>query len=220
MAALRNGIERVTQAGFPSGFACVYDEFYRMFGRLQGVLTPILGPDHVMVMNGIWLRHVPVNDPAYRVFSARGPHRDGLGAPDPRVLARDTPTIASIWIPLSDATPLTSCIYVVPAPYDPDYFTTELPIRRAKIRLQDTRAVPAAAGSVLCWTTHLLHWGSRSAPRAAADRFSAEIYFQRGDVPALDDSRRLSDPISFNDRLRWIEVSMRNKSAHPQFDFL
>jgi hypothetical protein len=206
--ALRRATVRVVEAGFPSGFACVYDEFYRFFQGLDELFAPLLGERYLLVLQGLWTYFVPAGDPAYRPWTTIAPHRDTLG-PDPRVIARDVPTIINVWIPLTDVTPIDSCIYVVPAPGDPDYYSADRKVHPERIRLQDVRALPAAAGSVLGWSTHLVHWGSRSSQFAAGPRAAVTVYFQRRDVPAMHSATvEFGAPIPFGDRLVWIAASL------------
>jgi hypothetical protein len=215
LARLRSGIERVVRAGFPSVFACVYDEFYAAFEGLSPLLTPILGDRYLLVAEGFWAFFVDVGDPGYGPWSATGPHRDSLG-PDPSILAGGPPSLVNVWIPLTDATPANSCIYVLPGHLDPDYRATR-GVPAAGVRLQDVRALPADAGSVLAWTTHLLHWGSRSSPCAKEPRVSIAMYFQSRQVPVYDESAtEIPGRIPFETRLRWIARSIRKPGV---FDF-
>jgi Phytanoyl-CoA dioxygenase (PhyH) len=209
LARLRAGIERVVRAGYPSVFACVYDEFYQLFAGLGGLLEPILGRRYLMVTEGFWAFFVGVGDSGYGGWSATAPHRDSIG-PDPAVLEGRLPTILNVWIPLTDATPLNSCIYVVPGHLDERYRTTERRVHLGEIRLQDIRALPAPAGAVLAWTSHLVHWGSRSSSQAAAPRMSAAMYFQNRDVPPYDESAMdFPERVPFELRLHWIARTMR-----------
>lgn len=209
LGRLRGGIERVVQAGYPSVFACVYDEFYQLFAGLGGLLEPILGQGCLMVTEGFWAFFVGVGDSGHGGWSAAPPHRDSIG-PDPAVLAGRLPTILNVWIPLTDATPLNSCIYVLPGHLDEWYRTTERRVQPSEIRLQDIRALPAPAGSILAWTSHVLHWGSRSSPQAVAPRMSAAIYFQNRDVSPYDESAMdFPGRVPFELRLHWIARTMR-----------
>jgi hypothetical protein len=208
LAALRAGAGRVVDAGFPPGFACVYDEFYQAFQGLEPLFTPLLGERYLMVLQGLWTYVVPAGDPAYRQWTTVAPHRDTLG-PDARVVARQMPGIINVWIPLTDVSTLDSCIYVVPAPGDPDYHSSDRRIRPDRFRLQDVRALPAARGSVLGWTTHLVHWGSRSSAFAAGPRMAITVYFQRRDAAPMHAATvELGAPIPFGARLEWIARSL------------
>ena len=204
---LRGAAVRVVEAGFPPVFACVYDEFYQAFSGLDEVFAPLLGEQYRMVLDGMWTYCVPAGDAVYGDWTATSPHRDSAG-PDPRVVAHDVPSIITLWIPLTDISPIDSCIYVVPAPCDPDYHTTDRRTRPERFRLQDVRALPAAAGSVLGWSTHLVHWGSRSSRFAAGPRVSVAAYFQRRDMPAIQPSIEFGAGIPFETRLDWIGGSL------------
>jgi hypothetical protein len=208
LAALRVGAERVVAAGLPSGFTCVYDEFYQAFHGLEALFAPLLGERYLMVLQGLWTYVVPAGDPAYRQWTTVAPHRDTLG-PDPRVVARGTPSIINVWIPLTDVSTIDSCVYAVPAPGDPDYYSPDRRVRPERFRLQDIRALPAAAGSVLGWSTHLVHWGSRSSAFAAGPRIAITVYFQRRDAARLHPATvELDAPIPFDARLSWIGASL------------
>jgi len=111
------------------------------------------------------------------------PHRDTLhyaGMYDSAGL----PAVINVWIPLTDATTLNSCMHVIPAWADPDYATTRsdetLSSPMDPSFLQRARALPAKAGSVLGWSTELIHWGGQSSSKAELPRLSFAMYFQRG----------------------------------------
>ena len=204
---LRQGIERLTAAGFPSGMGCLYDEFYRAFQGLEQLFTPLLGDDYEMVLHGIWTFCIPPGDAARGRAGTLGPHRDV--APDAAVCARQLPSVLSVWIPLADVTTLDSCLYVVPAPGDPDYYAgDQQSVRRDGLRWQDIRALPAQAGSILAWSSRLVHWGSRSSAFAAGPRVAASNYLQRRDAPRWAPSIiGFTSRVPFADRLEWIESS-------------
>lgn len=208
MARLAAGIERVVAAGFPSVFAAVYDEYYNIFNGLEPIFAPLMGDDYIMLTQGVWAFHVAPGDDGRTLWTAASAHRDRM-SPDARTLAGDVPSVLTLWIPLTDVTTEHSCIYVVPAPYDAGFYRGEKEVLRTDFRLQDIRALPAKAGSVLGWSSHLIHWGSRSSAFAETPRMSVTMYFQRRDVPLwhpfhLDPT--VASP--FLDRLMWIDHSM------------
>ena len=213
--ALRRATLRVVEAGFPSGFVCVYDEFYQAFEGLDDLFAPLLGERYLMVLQRLWTYFIPAGDPGYGMWTAAAPHRDALG-PDLRVMARDAPSVINVWIPITDVGPIDSCIYAVPAPGDPDYYSANRGVRPERIRLQDVRALPAPAGSVLGWSTHLAHWGSRSSRFATGPRVSVTVYFQRGDVPKVHPATvEFGVPIPFDTRVAWIWSSL-GIADHPE----
>jgi len=208
LARLRTGVENVVAAGFPSGLACVYDEFYQAFDGLQQLFVPILGDDYQLVLQGLWAFLVAPGDPVYGLWTALRPHRDELG-PDPAVLSRQMPSILTVWIPLTDVLTLDSCLYIVPSPGDADYYSHRRDVRTDAFRLQDVRALPCAAGSVLSWSSHMIHWGSRSSALAAGPCIALTAYLARRDGPVTHPfTIGFDDEAPFLQRLAWIEDCM------------
>lgn len=201
-AALVDGVSRIVDAGFPSGFATLYDEFWHLFAGLETLLTPVLGAPYRFVPEGLWMFHIPLGHPGGK-YSAAAAHRDSLG-PDPLLIAQGQPSLLNLWIALTDATPLNSCMYALPAGADTGYAAggDDVP---PDMRLQDIRALPAARGTVMGWTSHLLHWGSASSARGRTPRVSAALYVQRSDVPPFwSESIEIGAPVPFAKRLEWI----------------
>jgi Phytanoyl-CoA dioxygenase (PhyH) len=195
ISALAEAITNLHQAGWPPVFGFVYDEFWLVFAKLDRLIAGILdGP--YSVLPDFWAWHVdPANDD-----SGWAPHRDK----GRRALFEDgSPKSLTVWLPLTDATPLNGCMYLVPADRDPTYGREdEIELR---FRPQDIRALPAAAGSILLWNQAVCHWGARSAPRAVQPRISLSAEFQRSDVPPFNTP--LMQPLtlpSFETRLRFI----------------
>jgi ectoine hydroxylase-related dioxygenase (phytanoyl-CoA dioxygenase family) len=113
--------------------------------------------------------------------SGWAPHRDkGHRSlyPDGR------PKSLTVWLPLTEATPLNGCMYVVPAYRDPTYNTPN--DKEYRFTAQDIRALPSPAGGLFMWTQAVVHWGSHSSPLAAGPRISIAFEFQRGDVPPMN----------------------------------
>jgi hypothetical protein len=188
IAAMADAIRALEQRSLPAAMAFHYDEFWLLFVAMRRLIAAILGADYAM-LPAFWAWHV---DPAAG-GGGWAPHRDkGHVA----MFSDNTPKALTIWVPLTDATPLNGCIYVVPADRDPTYNTeAEQDLR---FQLSDIRALPARAGAVLGWTQALIHWGARSAPpaagRPATPRISVACEFQRADVapftePLLDAAR-------------------------------
>jgi hypothetical protein len=178
---MRACIEAVKAEGLPVMFALVYDVFYRAFGWFEPVLGSILGPAYRIIPN-FWVYYVETSDHS-KGFE---PHRDaeyaGTIGPD------GLPSVLTVWVPITDATPLGSCMYVVPASRDPQYAQSLRDPRTGatQFALEDIRAIPAEAGTLNCWNQHIYHWGSRSSRRALVPRISYALYCQRGDIPPVD----------------------------------
>lgn len=174
--------------GIPPPFAFVYDEFWQIFRSLEPFLSHVLGAGYRMLPD-LWVWYVLPSNRA----SGWVPHRDRVV---PTLQPDNTPNSLTVWLPLTAATPLNGCMYVLPAAYDPDlhnpgvsvgskfHFTDE--------NVQNIRALPAPAGSLLAWNQALVHWGGRASDLGTAPRCSIALQFQRGDVPALEDM--LLDP--------------------------
>lgn len=97
------------------------------------------------------------------------PHRDRGGDSTGAFRADGTPQYVTTWIALSEASPASSCLYVVPKGHDPGYAAGEPPgaspisgVLNAggEAALQHVRALPCAPGGVVQFSHRLLHWGS------------------------------------------------------------
>lgn len=187
-------VKKLVRFGLPPVLTWVYDEPWECFRRLESVIGHFLGADYKLLPD-FWAWHVnPRNNEA-----GWQPHRDkstGSLAPD------GAPLSLTCWIPLSDATPLNSCMYVVPAYLDPNYnkgggADLEIPYI--------ARAIPAKPGDFLIWNQAILHWGGLTSEFGEEPRMSMALEFQRGDIapfrqPLLDRDA----PLSFSERVRLI----------------
>ncbi len=188
-------VRQLDAEGLPLALAFVYDEFWIMFWRLDRILSGLLGPGYLRLPDfWVWLI-----DPQR---GARGwhPHRDKTSN---ALFPDGSPRSFTIWIPLTEATPRNSCMYVLPANCDPNYTTGGTPDMEQ--HLADIRALPAQAGSALGWTQALLHWGSGSHPRETQPRISMALEFQSANTPPFNQPLTPSNEIpSFELRLRLI----------------
>jgi hypothetical protein len=202
---IANAIRAIVGVGLPPVFCFVYDEVWRIFSRLNQVLEPILEPGFRFKTAGMWGWYIDNRSAGFP------PHRDLLGLniePDGR------PSNLSIWIPFTDATLHNGCIYVVPTNMDPD-FPHNLK-GGSTIDVQCVRAVPARAGSVLGWSSNIIHWGARSSHFATEPRISIGVGYNRADYygragrPKRDDNLGAEfifargTAIPFGDRLSYI----------------
>jgi hypothetical protein len=213
---LRRCIKTVVSHGHAASYALVYDEFYHVMAKLTNVLTPVLGPDFQLVPDEFAAYYLPPDDQA----AGTPPHRDSLRTAT-SIEPDGTPTLVNVWIPLTDATTLNSCIYVLPAHRDPHYPRRGGGAAPGTITLRtgdlpSIRALPAQAGSVLCWSTHLLHWGARSSQEATHPRVSFAVYYQSRRVPPYHDvTMDIPAPLPFKDRLHLIEKVWRRSGHGP-----
>ena len=207
---MRQCVDAVTAAGFHATFALVYDVFYEAMSYHYDVLSAILGKDYQLVPD-FWIYNIaPTEDD--QGFS---PHRDTeyLNTID----ENGVPMILTAWMPMTDATPLNSCMYVLPAHRDQDYHKFINSLERPPLQpfpLEDIRAIRTGAGTLSCWDQYLLHWGSRSSNRATEPRISCAYYYQRGDIPPIGGSCiDFSKPLTFAQRLALVCRGMYKYSS-------
>lgn len=186
---LADAIIKVTDQGFPAQFCLVYDDFWQPLRRLNHLLEPIMGKDYRLLPD-FWFYNVATSDDD----SGWSPHRD-LQFPNP-VNSDGTPKVINLWIPLTDATTLNGCMYMLPASRDPDYpkdFSSLIGQDFRTVKhytpdmLQNFRALPGKAGTIFGWNQYVFHWGSRSSHWAKEPRINYSMYVQRADVKPYDD---------------------------------
>lgn len=222
--SLHVGVEQLAARGIPPAFIYVYDEAWLAFRSLTPFLERVLGADF-RLMAGVWAWHVqPSEDDA-----GWKPHRDGFSASAPE---GRLPEAVTIWLPLTDATCLNGCIYVVPAHWDTVATRPvehEGDVTLTGRELQNIRALPAPAGSMLGWNHNVLHWGARASSRAAGPRCSLALMFRRLEEGPEDPSWiRLHAPPGFHRRLGLIGHYVRlypqrfglDRLKHPQLQAL
>jgi hypothetical protein len=174
LAAMASLIRGLAADNIPPVFAFAYDEFWAPFRALDGLLGALLG--RYGMLPDFWAWHV---DPG-KGDAGWTPHRDkGYISLRPD----GSPMSVTAWIPLTDATPLNSCMYVVPADADPTYGTPRQD--QYQFELPAIRALPAAPGDVLVWNGAVLHWGSRGSWREKDSRVSIAFEFQASDTPPI-----------------------------------
>ncbi len=192
---LSTAISRCVQLGIPPVFIFLFDETWAAFFRQHATFSAFLGEQY-QTLPDFWAWHV---DPRAGQAGWR-PHRDkGRTA----LAADGTPLSMTVWIPLTEATPLNGCIYVLPANRDPVYNTeNEL---NYKVDYPSIRALPGQPGDWFCWNQALLHWGAQSSPFATSPRMSMALEFQRSDVPAFNTPLLGTAPVlSFQIRLQLV----------------
>src|SRR5579862_1169475 len=137
---MKSCFDAIQNAGWPTGFVFIYDEFWRVFREpfLARFLTGALGKGYRQLPY-CWGHFVPPNSRGWR------PHVDG-----PTVLPKLT-----VWLALTDATLENGCMYLVPR----NSQTAEISDRFLAIAsfqpkdamslLHNSKALPVAAGSCL-----------------------------------------------------------------------
>jgi hypothetical protein len=188
-------VRALSAANLSPVFSFIYDEFWMPFYQLHNIYSGLLGGKYY-ISPDFWVWNV---DPR-KGESGWRPHRDK----GKRSLLPDGgPKSLTTWIPLSTATPLNGCVYIVPAMCDPTYGTDDE--NTWKFEYSSIRALPANPGDFFIWNQAVLHWGSRTSPRAPESRVSMAFEVQRSDVEAFNEP--LIKPFSivpFEGRLKLI----------------
>lgn len=197
---LADAVGRCVNVGLPPVFIWAFDEAWVGFHALKPVISRFLGEDYKL-LPAFWAWHV---DPR-KGERGWGPHRDNS-----RSLAPDgAPMALTCWIPLTEATPLNSCMYIVPAHLDPYYGQPTTP-QSLLPDLSVARALPAKPGEFLIWNQVVLHWGSPSSEFAEHPRISMALEFQRADIATSRQPLLDADKLpSFEMRMRLIAMQIR-----------
>ena len=147
--SMRECVALLKREGWPPVFAFIYDQFWLVWRipSLVRLLSAILGPGYQQTFQ-VWSHYIPARSGA----AGWPPHLDGYQEPDR----------LTVWIPLSDATLDNGCIYLIPKHFFPSKIveTKNTNWSDLEVLLQGSRALPAKAGSILCWDYGVMHWGS------------------------------------------------------------
>ena len=193
---LAQTVRALVEANLSPVFAFLFDEFWLPFYKLHSIISTLLGGDYFFLPD-FWVWNV---DPAKGERGWR-PHRDkGRWA----LLPDGMPRSVTVWIPLSDATTLNGCVYIVPACDDPTYGTENE--KDWQFEYSSIRALPAHPGEFFMWNQAVVHWGSKASPRGGESRISMAFEFQRADVqPPFNEPLMLPlGIISFEERLKLV----------------
>lgn len=205
--------QQLKSLGLPPVFAFIYDEIWQLASKLSSTLSSLLGKEYWMLPD-FWAWHI---DPAQAETGWR-PHRDkGYRS----LLPDGQPNSLTVWIPLTPATTLNGCIYILPADRDPVYATEN--DHQWNIHYPEIRALPANPGEFLVWNQAVLHWGSHSSPRAAGQpRLSVAFEFQRCDIPAWNQPLITANGfLTFQQRLMLIGKQIQQyQHMYPLPEFL
>lgn len=192
---LADAVRTCVKLDIPPAFIFLFDEAWSCFQSLNPLLAGFLGEEYAMLPD-FWAWHV---DPQAGQSGWR-PHRDkGRMALRPD----GTPVSLTVWAPLADATPLTSCMYLLPINRDPVYNTENE--ASWQIDITAIRALPGKAGDFFCWNQAVLHWGSQSSPFAPHPRISMALEFQRSDIKPFNTPLLAPfEPLDFGQRLKLV----------------
>jgi hypothetical protein len=198
LALMVQTVRALSAAGLPPVFAFLFDEFWVPFRKLAPIYQMLLG--NYAMLPDFWVWDV---DPK-RSESGWAPHRDkGVIS----LFPDGSPKSITTWIPLTAATPLNSCMYIVPALHDKTYGTPQE--NTHTFDMQSIRALPGVPGDFFIWNQAVLHWGGKTSPHAPESRVSMAVEFQRGDIPSFHDP--LLNPhaaLPFQARLKLIAMQI------------
>jgi len=169
---LRSLVESVQERTGLAVFCFVYDLVWELYPKLALALREVLGSKPVILPN-FWTWFLAPSPGE----SGWPPHRDRTGA---KLREDGLSDVLTVWLALSEIGADNGCIYVLPACEDPYYQSSKGGIDPE--RLQDIRALPLHAGSVLAWTPQILHWGGHCSRHAAEPRISIGFELQRADT--------------------------------------
>lgn len=207
LAELNRAIDTVRAAGWPPVFALVYDAFWTTVRHpaIAYIASARLGDGYRQIPH-VWVHLVPARAGALGWM----PHFDGLRA---RRL--------TVWIALTDATVDNGCIHLIPPDALPESFRTvdvdaTVAMRDVQRAMHATRALQAAAGSLLGWDFDVFHWGGRAAA-PQTERRSISLEFLAGEEPPLADETPLIGVVgplpSFSTRLDVIARALTSYAA-------
>jgi hypothetical protein len=80
------------------------------------------------------------------------------------------PNYITAWMPITDATPKSSCLYFIPRMYDSTYDNSNgadeymNKIFSTNESYQNILSLPMTTGGLLCFTSRTIHWGSKPLP--------------------------------------------------------
>ena len=192
---LAEAVKTCVRLDIPPAFIFLFDETWACFRSLHPMLSRFLGEGYRMLPD-FWTWHV---DPAAGQAGWR-PHRDKGRV---SLAPNGAPLSLTVWAPLSDATPLTSCMYLLPANRDPVYNTPGEAVWN--INAASIRALPGRPGDYFCWNQAVLHWGSESSRFAPHPRLSMALEFQRGDMQPFNQPQMSPlESLDFQTRLKLV----------------
>ncbi len=208
---IRQAVETLDSLGLPTPFVYAFDEVWKLYASAESTLEALVGEDF-LVGGDLWAWHLPPGPSS----SGWGPHRDDQFANE-GFNADGNPTHISLWVALSDADETNGCMYVLPKDQSEWHggSVDGLTLQEAS----SVRALPASAGTLLSWTSDVLHWGGKSTSRAQRARTSICLYAQRNDYRRLTtDMVGLSSSVPFVHRLGIISralIRYRRSALHP-----
>ena len=170
LARLSAGVSALAAAGLPPLLILAFDEAWCLQEAVHAAITRAALPGHTVALNDWAVFHVPPGGGA----AGWPPHRDrpGTSGRDAVDGATRLPRYVTCWLPLTPATPETSCLHFLPRDADPGFDGPnpppgECPLAAAvtaPAHFQRLVALPAAPGALLAFGSRTLHYGSAPLP--------------------------------------------------------
>jgi len=178
---------RLTWHPEPRALLLMCDEAWTMAAHMERLVSETTGGNRSCFDYLVWYVDPSATPTAGDLTMRAGfsPHRDRQ--PDDVAAsfrADGTPRYATCWLPLTDACPENSCLYMLPAHADPGYHDGDLPapapdpLQRAlhdKHAFQQLRCLPAPRGSACVFTHRVIHWGSAGRPGYHTPRIAVSV---------------------------------------------
>lgn len=193
---MAEAVVRLLRRGWPPSFLLMCDEAWAMAAHMERLVSETTGGNRSCFDYLVWYVDPSAAPTAGDLTMRAGfsPHRDRQPHDVAASFRADgTPRYATCWLPLTDACPENSCLYMLPAHADPGYHDGDLPapapdpLQRAlhdKHAFQQLRCLPAPRGSACVFTHRVIHWGSAGrkgyhTPRIAVSVACADPQFER-----------------------------------------
>lgn len=171
-ARLGDAVRRLVALGWEASAILAYDEAWEAGVRCEAIVAATTTSTQLNFDVLAW--HVTAGEAGF------SPHRDRQPTRPAETFVAGSPKYATAWLALTEASPRSSCLYVVPADLDPGYVDGDLedddPLARSlradKQNYQRVRALPCSPGEAVVFSHRTLHWGSRADDDAPEPRVS------------------------------------------------
>jgi hypothetical protein len=207
-SAMLLAVQNLRKAGWHEAWAFVYDEFWQVVRTpsMLKLLSGHLGEKYMA------LPHVVVHYVHPETGTGWSPHVD----------FSDRQDRFTVWFSLSDATLDNGCMYIItrnkvsPALLDKWLAMEDLGHKEVKTLLQNSKALPVQAGSLLGWKGDVVHWGSTST-KNTQPRVSLSVVFIKENTSPMTDEVPLLLPTDIPDfptRMISIANSIKYYNVH------
>ena len=176
--------------GHSASSICVYDEHWELIRRLSPLLEAVTGNRPCGDIFTFHKSADPKHEPANTTSFGNVPHRD-RPKPGAESFREDgAAKYCTVWCALTDATPASSCLYVIPKIHDPGYHLEQEALQDTVAVYENIQALPVDAGGCCVFSHRLVHWGSRptagAPPRVALSYTLSDSSFEIGEFFSHD----------------------------------